>query len=42
MGSGKDTAANVFLPGAEEKTVDVIGIGPTADTAVLAHCSVRE
>lgn len=42
MGYRKDNAANVFLTGDEEKKVNVIGISPTADIAVLGHCSVRE
>lgn len=42
MGYRKLHAANVFLAGDEEKKMNVIGFSPTADIALLGHCSVRE
>lgn len=43
MGYRKDEAASVFLTGDEgKKKANVIGIPPTADMALLGHCSVGE
>lgn len=42
MGYWKLNAASVFLAGDEEKKMNVIGVSPTADMALLGHCSVRE